>query len=209
MPAITFPLPLRNALAELVIAALEDAVASEALVWIVRPDGPPAPAIATRLEKGHLIDPGGDALLEVHAPYAEAARAHATAGLHAAASYRRGEDDPFVRALRQAVALWNAGLFFEVHEVLEAVWRTEADARRQGLQGLIQLAVAFHHARHGNLRGARTLLHEGRARLESVPAATLAPIDVVGLLGSTGPIEAAFQSPAGVVPGAPPLVAGD
>jgi len=190
MPAASFPLPLRNALAELVIAALEDPGAAEALEWLTRPAAPPrrspAPRVATRLAHAHLVDAGGAELLAIHTPHADAVRAHAGAGLRAVAAYgARRERAPFDRALHQAVALWNAGLFFEVHEVLEAVWRTETDARRQGLQGLIQLAVAFHHARHGNTRGARTLLTEGRERLASVPPHTLAPIDVPTLLART------------------------
>src|SRR5206468_134864 len=76
---------------------------------------------------------------------------------------------------------------FEVHEVLEAVWKTAAGATRQALQGVIQIAVAYHHLMHGNRRGARSLLVEGRSRLASVPATTLPALDVAALLAATAP----------------------
>jgi predicted metal-dependent hydrolase len=79
-----------------------------------------------------------------------------------------------------------------VHEVLEAVWKTVAGDLRQALQGLIQIAVAFHHHAHGNLRGARSLLVEGRARLAAVPPGTLAA-NTDALLAATAPMEAAFR----------------
>ena len=43
---------------------------------------------------------------------------------------------------------------------------------------------------HGNRRGARSLLVEGRSRLASVPATTLPALDVAALLAATAPWEA-------------------
>ncbi len=59
--------------------------------------------------------------------------------------------------------LFNRGHFFEAHEVLEDIWRPlgrDLPSRRLRLhlQGLIQLAVAFHHHSTGNLVGARSVL---------------------------------------------------
>lgn len=65
------------------------------------------------------------------------------------------------RALEQAACLFNEGLFFEVHEVLEAVWLLQEGRVRTFLQGLIQIAVGFHHLESCNLTGARALLTEG------------------------------------------------
>lgn len=59
---------------------------------------------------------------------------------------------------------WNGGRFFEAHETLEPRWIRERDA---GLQGLIQLAAAFHHLQRGNLRGARTMLRRAIPRLRN------------------------------------------
>ena len=155
----------------------------------------------------HLIDPGGRALLSVHAPHAAAVAGHATRARRAAEVFQRGPlGSGVARACRVATALWNERLFFEVHEVLEAVWKTATGAERQALQGVIQVAVAFHHLAHGNRRGARSLLAEGRSRIASVPAATLPALDLPALLAATAPWEAALahlEIPAGEPP---PLV---
>src|SRR5437773_692568 len=167
--------------------------AAPASGWPAAPAAAPPPAAAARLAAVHLFDPGGRALLPVHAPHAAAVAAHATRALRAAAAFRRGPPGAgVVRACRVAAALWNEGLFFEVHEVLEAVWKTAAGTERQALQGVIQVAVAYHHLAHGNRRGARTLLAEGRSRLASVPTTTLPTLDVAGLLAATAPWEAAL-----------------
>jgi hypothetical protein len=206
------PLPLRDALAALAIAAFEDDAAVEALRWLATPGGVVQGRAATRLVSAHLIDPGGQTLLAVHAPHAARVATHAARALRAAAGARalpppRG-DDPVRRALRQAAALWDVGLFFEVHEVLETVWRTTSGAPREALQGVIQLAVAHHHLAHGNLRGARRLLREGLRRLAALPADVLPGIDLGALLLATRSWESALA--AGTLPaGEPPPLALD
>lgn len=77
------------------------------------------------------------------------------------------------RKLAQGIALFNAGKFFDAHEVLEDVWRELTGDDRRFLQGLIQVAVAFHHHSTGNLDGARSLLARGAARLAGAPEAFL------------------------------------
>ena len=71
-------------------------------------------------------------------------------------------------AWRCGLSLFNSGHFFDAHEVLEDVWR-EAPRHgqvRQHLQGLVQLAVAFHHQSTGNLNGARSVLERALRNLE-------------------------------------------
>lgn len=69
--------------------------------------------------------------------------------------------------LEEAAALFNEGLFFEVHELLEEAWMPEQDPRRKRpLQGLIQIAVAFHHLFNRNYRGAIRLLQQGYKKAE-------------------------------------------
>jgi hypothetical protein len=185
MPRSGFPLPLRNALAELALAAFADDAAAVALAWLANPIGAPSPAAAARLAATHLIDHGAPTLLPVHQPYAEAVAAHAARAVRAVDAFPpAGPESPTARACHIAAALWNEQLFFEVHEVLEAVWKTASGAVRQALQGVIQIAVAFHHLAHGNRRGARSLLLEGRDRLANVPPTTL-PLDLTRLLGDT------------------------
>ena len=67
-----------------------------------------------------------------------------------------------------AAALFDAGLYFEVHEVLEPHWVRAADAvERDTLQGLIQVAVGYQHFADGNIAGARSLLEQGGGRLHA------------------------------------------
>jgi len=64
------------------------------------------------------------------------------------------------RDFERGLNLFNHAQFFDAHEVLEDVWRTlpHTSAAKKHLQGLVQLAVAFHHESRGNLRGARSVL---------------------------------------------------
>jgi hypothetical protein len=68
-------------------------------------------------------------------------------------------------ALTKAALLFNHHLFFEVHEVLEIQWRRESGDVRRFLQGLIQVAVAFYHRENRNFRGALALLQDGLAKI--------------------------------------------
>jgi hypothetical protein len=199
-----FPLPLRNALAELALAACDDPDSAAALAWLAGERAPLSPAAAKHLARVHLVDAGSDVLLDVHAPHADAASAHAARALRAVAAVERDPAaDACARACRIGAALWNEHLFFEVHEVLEAVWKNAAGDTRQALQGVIQIAVAFHHLAHGNRRGARSLLAEGRARLASVSPATLPALDVAALLADTAAWETALAE-RDAMPGDPP-----
>ena len=72
---------------------------------------------------------------------------------------------PLAVALAQAALLFDARLFFEVHELLEPYWMRSVGDEREALQGLIQVAVGFHHLGNGNVPGAGSLLHDGIAKL--------------------------------------------
>jgi hypothetical protein len=87
----------------------------------------------------------------------------ATRALHAEPL---GSGDPDLgEILAMAGRLFDAGLYFEVHEALEPYWVRADGAERDGLQGLIQIAVGYQHLAHDNLAGARSLLGEGSFRL--------------------------------------------
>jgi predicted metal-dependent hydrolase len=76
---------------------------------------------------------------------------------------------PAPEPLRVGVHLFNAGEFFECHEVLEDLWREERGPIRELYQGILQVGVGFYHLGRGNHRGAVNLLGYGIARLEKVP----------------------------------------
>ncbi len=73
------------------------------------------------------------------------------------------EYDP--RYLR-GIQFFNAGDFFEAHEVWEDCWSEAAGPERRFYQGLIQAAVGLCHFGNGNLRGAVKLYGTARAYLE-------------------------------------------
>ncbi len=60
---------------------------------------------------------------------------------------------------------WDAGLFFEVHEILEPAWMASRGAQKDELQGLIMAAAAFHHLCDGNLAGTKGLLRDACRKL--------------------------------------------
>jgi hypothetical protein len=75
--------------------------------------------------------------------------------------YARALDE--IRALQmldprnQALCLWNLGLFFEMHELLETVWLHSRDPERSALKGLIQAAGAYVHLQRGERTAAQRL----------------------------------------------------
>lgn len=71
---------------------------------------------------------------------------------------------------RRGVEQFNARLFFEAHETWEEIWLASPEPDKTFLQGIIQIAAAFHHYGRGNTRGMRSLLEAGLKRLERFPA---------------------------------------
>lgn len=55
----------------------------------------------------------------------------------------------------KALEHFNDEEFIEAHDVLEELWGEAENPLRRFYQGLIQSAIAFHHFRNGNLKGAR------------------------------------------------------
>jgi uncharacterized protein len=76
------------------------------------------------------------------------------------------KEEKFERGLRH----FNAREFFEAHEVWEEIWLFEDEPEKTFLQGIIQIAAAFHHYRRGNSDGAETLLAAGIVKIMRFPA---------------------------------------
>lgn len=68
-------------------------------------------------------------------------------------------------ALEWAALLFDGGLGFEVHELLEPFWRQAEGQEREALQGLVQIAAGYQLLADGRPEGARSLLREGASRL--------------------------------------------
>ena len=71
--------------------------------------------------------------------------------------------------LGEGLRCYRAQEFFAAHEHWESVWLRSKEPEKTFLQGLIQVAAAFHHLQRGNPRGTRSLLQRARARLERYP----------------------------------------
>jgi hypothetical protein len=99
------------------------------------------------------------------APFATAVAARAARATAALAGTPLARPADARAALAAAGRLFEAGLFFEAHEVLEPHWAVATEPLRGVLQGVIQVAAGCHHLASGNLAGARSLLAEGAARL--------------------------------------------
>ncbi len=173
---MALPLHLRNRLAELILESLHDPKARSVLSALARFCG----------------EPGSAAPPEVAAEFPGAVRGE----------YRRFRDELCERALRawqvvherplaspepaleealdQAADLFDARLFFEVHELLEPHWIRADGAAREILQGLIQIAVGFQHLVNDNVEGACMLLEEGSAK---VRGRRLQGLDLAGFAG--------------------------
>lgn len=176
---MTLPLPLRNRLAELVLEAFHDHAARRELEALAA-DGSEEPHAAELAERAE-----------------RARRLFAGRPLDPA-------DAPLEMALAQSALLFDGGLYFEVHELLEPYWLRAAGGERETLQGLIQVAVGFHHLGNGNGAGARALLHDGAAKLlsrqigrvavDAFARAVISTLDDVIRLGVEAPMRFLWSS---------------
>lgn len=144
----TLPLQARNRLAEAILHALRDREARQRLQDLA--DG------VVREGWFDHASPAATTLLRLRAQRAvEAIGRLRPLPLEA----------PLAETLEQAAALFDAGLGFEVHELLEPHWIRASGEERSALQGLIQIAVGYQHLANGNLTGAQALLQEGSDRV--------------------------------------------
>jgi len=72
--------------------------------------------------------------------------------------------------LAEGLRLYEAGKFFAAHESWENVWKSSPQPQKTFLQGLIQVAGAFHHLQRNNIRGATGLMRSALRRLEPCPS---------------------------------------
>ena len=68
--------------------------------------------------------------------------------------------------LHEGLRCFHSGEFFEAHEHWESVWLMAEEPEKTFLQGLIQVAAAFHHFQRGNCAGTISLLRSALRRLD-------------------------------------------
>jgi uncharacterized protein len=73
------------------------------------------------------------------------------------------------RLFHKGLEAFNSGHFYEAHEHWEEVWLETLDPEKMFLQGLIQVAAAFHHYSRANRQGTQNLLRAGLTKVERFP----------------------------------------
>ena len=73
------------------------------------------------------------------------------------------------RLYEQGLDQFNDRLFFECHDTLEELWAGVRGPSRDFFQGLIQVAVGFHHFGNHNPVGAERMFGRALKRLEGYP----------------------------------------
>lgn len=106
---------------------------------------------------------------------------------------RRGGDGPAAEELRRGIAEFNAGAWFQCHETFEELWAGAGGAERNFYQGVLQVAVALHHWREGNFRGAAHLCAAAQQLLRRAEACC-GGVDVTRLIGDTARFGAALAA---------------
>ena len=71
--------------------------------------------------------------------------------------------------LDEGIRLFERGEYFMAHETLEEHWIEADEQERDFYQGLIHVAVAFHHLERGNTAGAKSQIAKAGRRLASYP----------------------------------------
>jgi uncharacterized protein len=83
--------------------------------------------------------------------------------------------------LERGLELIDDGAYFEAHEVLEDLWHPASGEERDFYQGLVHVAVAWHHASRGNRPGFERQLAKAARRLRPY-APTHRGVDIADLL---------------------------
>lgn len=94
--------------------------------------------------------------------------------------------------LLRGIAEFNAGEWFACHDTLEELWAGERRTVKYLYQGILHVAVALHHWREGNFRGAVLLLGSAGKLLARVTPSCQG-VDVATLLKEAGRVREALE----------------
>ena len=72
--------------------------------------------------------------------------------------------------LLHGVTSFNAGHYFEAHEIWETVWNESVGEEKRFVQGLVQLAVGYLKLSSAQYSGAQKLLERGCQTLKAFPS---------------------------------------
>ena len=74
-----------------------------------------------------------------------------------------------MQTIEAGIELFNSHHFWHAHEAWEEIWLKSSGEEKTFLQGLIQLAAAYHHVQRGTVRGAIRLFDAAFAKLDPFP----------------------------------------
>src|SRR5204862_3147329 len=84
----------------------------------------------------------------------------------------------YPREYLQGIEDFNAGRYFDAHEIWEEIWLRSSGDTKLFYQMLIQAAVGLHHYERGNARGARGMNTNVTDKLGRLPSAYMS-LDLV------------------------------
>lgn len=90
--------------------------------------------------------------------------------------------DPHPDPLENALALFNAGRWFEAHEAFEDLWRATKDPRGELWKGLAQICAGLVKHERGEPASAATLIDRGLGRVSDAAQGGWAPLDLLPLV---------------------------
>lgn len=94
---------------------------------------------------------------------------------------------------RRGVELFNAGEYFDAHEVWEHLWRECNETDRRFVQSLIHAAVALYQLGRANVTAASTQFARGAAKAREYPP-TFLGVDSRALWGRLNEVLTAAES---------------
>ncbi|GAB4579736.1 MAG: hypothetical protein Fur0022_24750 [Anaerolineales bacterium] len=89
---------------------------------------------------------------------------------------------------REGIRLFNAGEYFEAHEVLEHAWNEDTSAAKELYRAILQVAVAYLQIERGNYRGAVKMFLRMRQWFAPLPDVCRG-VDVAGLREAARVVE--------------------
>lgn len=77
--------------------------------------------------------------------------------------------EPLPEKARRAIDLFNAGAYYEQHDLLEELWMEHDGPARELYRAILQVGVAYYQVTRGNLRGAHKILLRSLQWLHPLP----------------------------------------
>ena len=93
----------------------------------------------------------------------------------------------------EGIRLFNAGLYYEQHDLFEALWNDRAGPVRDLYRAILQVGIAYYHIEKGNYRGALKMLQRSVQWLQILPEVCQG-VDVAGLRRDSYALRALLEN---------------